>query len=248
MLFRSLFGRWQHFTLPAHRFDADLIADGSGFDGSSLRGFQQIHESDMLLMPDLDTAAIDTVYTSPTLSLICDVADPLTRQRYSRDPRAIAKKAEEYLKTTGIADTSYFGPELEFFIFDDVRFQQGQNTAYYFVESGEAAWNTGRDETAINGPRSGNLAFKIPGKEGYAPVPPFDTLTEIRNEMMDELEAVGATMEIHHHEVATGGQSELAMLFGTLTQQADRSQWYKYIVRNVARRHGKVATFMPKPL
>ena len=244
----DLFGRWQHFTLPAHRFDADLIADGSGFDGSSLRGFQQIHESDMLLMPDLDTAAIDTVYTSPTLSLICDVADPLTRQRYTRDPRAIAKKAEEYLKTTGIADISYFGPELEFFIFDDVRFQQGQNTAYYFVESAEAAWNTGRDETAQNGARSGNLAFKIPGKEGYAPVPPFDTLTEIRNEMMDELEAIGAPMEIHHHEVATAGQSELAMLFGSLTQQADRAQWYKYIVRNVARKHGKVATFMPKPL
>jgi glutamine synthetase len=244
----DLFGRWQHFTLPAHRFDADLVADGSGFDGSSFRGFQQIHESDMLLMPDLDTAVIDSVYQTPTLSLICDVADPLTRQRYTRDPRAIAKKAEEYLKSTGIGDTAYFGPELEFFIFDDVRYQQGQNTAYYFVESAEAAWNTGRDETAQNGARSGNMAYKIPGKEGYAPAPPFDTLVELRNEIVEELEKVGASMELHHHEVATAGQSELAMLFGTLTQQADRAQWYKYLTRNIAKKHGKVATFMPKPL
>jgi len=240
----DLFGRWQHFMLPAHRLNADLIAEGSGFDGSSFRGFQQIHESDMLLMPDLDTAAVDSVYQTPTLSLICDVADPLTHQPYSRDPRNVAKKAEAYLKTTGIADTSFWGPELEFFLFDDVRYQQGQNSAFYFVESVEAAWNTGRDESATGG----NMAFKIASKEGYAPVPPFDTLVEIRNEIVDALESVGAEMEIHHHEVATAGQCELAMLFGTLTQQADRAQWYKYFTRNIAKKHGKVATFMAKPI
>ena len=244
----DLFGRWQHFTLPSHRLNADLIADGSGFDGSSLRGFTQIHESDMLLMPDLDTAAIDPIYDTPTISFICDVTDPMTRQRYSRDPRTIAKKAEEYLKTTGIADTAYFGPELEFFIFDDVRFQQGQNSAYYFVDSDEAAWNTGRDESAMNGRARGNLAYKIPGKEGYNPAPPFDTHTEIRNAFFDALEGIGIEMEIHHHEVATAGQNELAMRFGTLTQQGDRSQWYKYIVRNVTKKFGKTATFMPKPI
>ncbi len=244
----DLFGRWQHFTLPAHRLDAELVAEGSGFDGSSLRGFQQIHESDMLLMPDLGTAAMDPVYETPTLSLICDVTDPLTRQRYTRDPRTVAKKAEEYLKSTGIADTAYFGPELEFFIFDDVRYQQGQNTAYYFVDSGEASWNSGRDETGMNGRGSGNLAFKIPGKEGYAPVPPHDTQTEIRNEIMEALEAMNIPMEVHHHEVATAGQAELAMRFGTLTEQADRAQWYKYLTRNIAKRHGKVATFMAKPI
>ncbi|MGE0228944.1 MAG: type I glutamate--ammonia ligase [Dehalococcoidia bacterium] len=237
----DLIGRWQHFTLPAHRLNADLIADGQGFDGSSLRGFQQIHESDMLLMPDLETAVIDPAYDTPTLSLICDVADPLTRQRYSRDPRAIAKKAEEHLKTTGVADTAYFGPELEFFIFDDVRFQQGQNSAFYFVDSTEGSWNSGREE-------GGNLSFKIPGKEGYSPVPPFDTQTELRNEFVEALEGIGIPMELHHHEVATAGQGELAMRFGTLTTQADRAQWYKYVVRTVARKYGKVATFMAKPI
>ncbi|RLT34669.1 MAG: type I glutamate--ammonia ligase [Chloroflexi bacterium] len=244
----DLHGRWQHWTLPAHRLDADLIADGSGFDGSSLRGFTQIHESDMLLMPDLDSAVIDPIFQTPTLSMICDVTDPLTRQRYGRDPRTIARKAEEYLKSTGIADTSYFGPELEFFIFDDVRFSQGQNSAYYFVDSNEAAWNSGRDESNGRVAERGNMAFKIPGKEGYSPSPPFDTFTELRNEFCDALEAVGCEMEVHHHEVATGGQNELAIKFGTLTQQADRAQWYKYLVRNIARKHGKVATFMPKPI
>jgi glutamine synthetase len=244
----DLFGRWQHFTVPVHRLNADLVADGNGFDGSSLRGFQQIHESDMLLMPDLDTAVIDPIFQMSTLSFICDVADPLTRQRYSRDPRAIAKKAEEYLKTTGIADTSYFGPELEFFVFDDVRFQQGQNTAYYFVDSGEAAWNTGRDESSMNGRGSGNLAYKIAGKEGYNPSPPFDTQTDLRDLFVEALENMGIEMEVHHHEVATAGQGELAMKFGTLTQQADRAQWYKYLVRNISKQHGKVATFMAKPI
>ena len=235
-------GRWQHFTLPGHRLDADLFADGSGFDGSSLRGFQQIHESDMLLMPDIDTAVIDPIFQTPTISFICDVTDPLTRSRYSRDPRGIAKKAEEYLKTTGIADTAYFGPELEFFIFDNVRFSQGQNSAYYFVDSEEAHWNTGREEPG------GNLAYKIPAKEGYNPSPPFDTMTELRNKFFDAMEGLGIEMEVHHHEVATGGQNELAMKFGTLTQQGDRASWYKYVVRNVSRAEGKVATFMPKPI
>ena len=238
----DLLGRWQHFTLPAHRLGEDLFENGNGFDGSSLRGFQEIHESDMLLMPDVDSAVLDPGFQIPTLSLICDVEDPLSRQSYSRDPRGIAKKAEEYLRSSGIADTVYFGPELEFFIFDQVRFQQSQHMAYYSVDSDEAVWNMGGGEVGSN------LGFKVPSKEGYAPVPPFDTQTDLRTEMSEALEAIGAPTELHHHEVATAGQGEIAMRFGTLVQQSDRTQWYKYIVRNVARRHGKVATFMPKPL
>ena len=177
----DLFGRWQHWTIPSNRLTENMFANGNGFDGSSLRGFQQIQESDMLAMPDINSAMIDPVPAAPTLSLICDVSDPLTRERYSRDPRNVAKKAEEYLKSTGIADTAYFGPELEFFIFDDVRYQQGQNTAFYYIDSSEAHWNSGLDE-------GGNLGGKIPPKEGYAPAPPFDDTADLRWTIVETIE------------------------------------------------------------
>ncbi|MEZ4501690.1 MAG: type I glutamate--ammonia ligase [Dehalococcoidia bacterium] len=234
-------GRWQHFTIPVSRLTEGLVRDGNGFDGSSLRGFQQIQESDMLAMLDIDTAVIDPIPGAPTISIICNVEDPLSRQRYSRDPRNVARKAEEYLKTTGIADTAYFGPELEFFIFDDVRYQQGQHTAFYYVDSVEAAWNSGADE----GP---NLGHKIPGKEGYSPVPPYDTTADLRWTIVETMNQVGIETFVDHHEVATGGQQEIGITHDTLTKQADRAMWYKYIVRNVTRQHGAVATFMPKPI
>jgi len=237
----DLFGRWQHWTIPSSRLTESMFANGNGFDGSSLRGFQQIQESDMLALPDIETAMIDPVPAAPTLSLICDVTDPLTRERYSRDPRNVAKKAEEYLRSTGIADTAYFGPELEFFIFDDVRFQQGQNTAFYYIDSSEAHWNSGLDE-------GGNLGGKIPSKEGYAPAPPFDDTADLRWTLVETINAVGIETFVDHHEVATGGQQEIGMMHDTLVSQADRVQWYKYVVRNITRQHGKVATFMPKPI
>jgi len=239
----DLFGRWQQFTIPADRFTAELVEQGLGFDGSSLRGFQQIQDSDMLLMPDLDSAVYDPTSSRdiPTLAVICKVADTITRSPYSRDPRHIGDKAEEYLRSTGIADAAYFGPEPEFFIFDDVRYQQTQNTAFYYVDSVEAHWNSGRDE----GP---NLGYKVPSKEGYAPTAPFDTQADLRWEMHEAMHAVGITTEVSHHEVATAGQGEIASRFDTLTRRADFNQWYKHIVRDVARIHGKVATFMPKPI
>ena len=239
----DLFGRWQQFAIPAERFTSGLLTAGQGFDGSSLRGFQEIQDSDMLLMPDIETAVYDPMSSSqvPTLAVICDVADPITRSTYSRDPRHIAQKAEEYLRSTGIADTAYFGPESEFFIFDDVRYEQSQGTAFYHLDSVEAHWNSGRDEEP-------NLAYKIPGKEGYSPVAPFDTLADIRWEMHEAMEAVGMSTEVGHHEVSTAGQGEIATRYATLTRRGDFNQWYKHIVRNVAKRHGKVATFMPKPI
>ena len=242
----DLFGRWQHWTIPPERLTQSLLDEGSGFDGSSLRGFQEIHESDMLLMPDPSTAVIDPFPARETLSLLCDVADPLTLEPYSRDPRHVAQKAEDYLRSTGIADTAYFGPELEFFLFDDVRYQQGQQTAFYYVDSIEAHWNSGREESHL--PAGANLGGKIPAGEGYSPAPPFDATADIRAEIGIALNEVGITTFLDHHEVATGGQAELGMWHGTLKEQADRSQWYKYMVRNIARIYGKVATFMPKPI
>ena len=234
-------GRWHHWVVPISKITESFIREGSGFDGSSLRGFQQIHESDMLAMPDIDSAVIDPIPGAPTISIICDIEDPVTHQRYSRDPRNVGKKADEFLKTTGIADTAYFGPELEFFIFDDVRYQQGQHTAFYYVDSVEAAWNSGADE----GP---NLGFKIPPKEGYSPAPPFDSTADLRWTIVETLNSVGIETFVDHHEVATGGQQEIGITHDTLVKQADRAQWYKYIVRNVTRQHGAVATFMPKPI
>jgi glutamine synthetase len=245
--FNDLPGLWQHFSIPASELtDIDdptrgIWVDGIGFDGSSIRGFQKIQESDMILIPDPETAVIDPVCETPTLSLICDIYDPLTKQPYTRDPRYIAKKAEKYLKAKGIADTSYWGPEMEFFIFDDIRFDQNQHYGFYYIDSDEAAWNTGREENP-------NLGYKIRYKEGYFPVPPHDSLQDIRSEIILTMMRTGIRIEVHHHEVATAGQNEIDMKFDTLTRMADNMLWYKYIVKNIARKHGKVATFMPKPI
>jgi glutamine synthetase len=245
--FNDLPGLWQHFSItPREMTELDDIetsiwVDGIGFDGSSIRGFQKIQESDMILIPDPTSARIDPACQIPTLSIICDIKDPLSKQPYTRDPRYVARKAEDYVASTGIADTAFFGPELEFFVFDDIRFDQTENSAYYYVDSVEGEWNTGKEE----GP---NLGYKPRFKEGYFPVPPHDSLQDIRSEMIMEMEKVGLTIEVHHHEVATAGQCEIDMKFGPLVQTADNVLWYKYIVKNVARKHGKVATFMPKPL
>jgi|DewCreStandDraft_5_1066085.scaffolds.fasta_scaffold00139_21 glutamine synthetase len=244
--FTDLPGLWQHFSVPVTELTEEAYRFGIGFDGSSIRGFQKIQESDMVLVPDPSTAVKDPVTAIPTLSIICDVVDPVTKANYSRDPRYIAKKAEQYLKSTGIADTVYFGPEAEFFIFDDVRYEQNSRCGYYFVDSHEAVWNTGRDEGG-NG-RGGNLGYKMRTKEGYFPVPPHDTLQDIRSEMVLALMQAGIPVEAHHHEVGGPGQGEIDMRFDTLTNMADKVMMYKYIVKNVARKHGKVATFMPKPI
>ena len=234
-------GLWQHFSLPAGEVEEDTFEDGLGFDGSSIRGWQSIDESDMLAMPDANTAFIDPFLEIPTLVMICDIEDPITRERYTRDPRTVARKAENYLKSTGIADVATFGPEAEFFIFDDVRFDQTHNSGYYYVDSVEGRWNSGRDE----GP---NLGYKPRYKEGYFPVPPTDTQQDIRSEMILHMIDCGIDVEAHHHEVATGGQGEIDFRFAPLVSCADQLITYKYIVKNTARKHGKTATFMPKPL
>jgi glutamine synthetase len=234
-------GLWQHLSVPIGELTEGLFADGHGFDGSSIRGWQAINASDMLIIPDPDSACIDPFLKDPTLVMICDVVDPVTRENYSRDPRNIAKKAEAFLKASGIADVAYFGPEAEFFVFDDIRFDSTENSCYYFVDSAEGQWNTGRSE----GP---NLGYKPRYKEGYFPVPPMDSQQDIRSEMVLLMEDVGIQVETHHHEVATAGQAEIDMRFDSLVKMADKLQWYKYIIKQVARRHNKTATFMPKPL
>ncbi len=239
--FVDLPGQWQHFTVPVAEVDEHIWLHGLGFDGSSIRGFQKIEESDMLIVPDINTAVLDPATEEPTISLTCDIVDPITKKPYSRDPRAIAKKAEACLKTTGQFDTSYWGPEAEFFVFDDVRFDQNAHSGYYFIDSVEATWNSGQDVER-------NAGYTIPHKQGYFPVPPFDTLMDIRTEMVLAMKDVGIETEAHHHEVATAGQCEIDMQFDTLTKMADNLMMYKYIVKNVAARRGKVATFMPKPL
>jgi len=244
--FNDLPGLWQHFSIPPRELHLDdpqtsIWVDGIGFDGSSIRGFQKIQESDMILIPDPHTAKMDPACAATTLSIICDIQDPLTHEPYSRDPRYIARKAEAHLKKTGIADECYWGPELEFFVFDDVRFDQTENSGYYFVDSIEGEWNSGREENP-------NLGYKPRFKEGYFPVPPHDSLQDLRSEMVLTMEELGITVEVHHHEVATAGQCEIDMRYDTLTNMADKVLWYKYIVKNVARKHNKVATFMPKPL
>ncbi|WP_248642560.1 type I glutamate--ammonia ligase [Thermacetogenium phaeum] len=241
MKFNDLPGLWQHFTIPAGELTDEVFREGLGFDGSSIRGFQEIQESDMILIPDPDTAIVDPICSVPTLSLICDIYDPITKEPYTRDPRFVAKKAESYLKESGIADTSYWGPEMEFFIFDDVRFDQTVHCGYYFVDSIEGEWNTGREEKP-------NLGYKPRYKEGYFPVPPHDSLHDLRSEIVLAMLEIGNGIEVHHHEVASGGQGEIDMKFDTLTKMADKCMKYKYIVKNIARRHNKVATFMPKPL
>jgi glutamine synthetase len=239
--FVDLPGLWQHFSITPGELTEDLFKDGIGFDGSSIRGFQEIQESDMILMPDADSAFIDPACQIPTLSLIADVYDPLTKQPYSRDPRNVAKKAESYLKKSGIGDVAYFGPEAEFFVFDDVRFEVNQHSSYYYVDSVEGEWNSGRQENP-------NLGYKPRYKEGYFPVPPHDTLQDLRTEMVLRMQEIGVEVEVHHHEVATGGQCEIDLRFQPLVKMADNMMKYKYVVKNVARQHGKVATFMPKPL
>jgi glutamine synthetase len=235
-------GTWQHFTIPPHHLEESTFQDGLGFDGSSIRGWQAINESDMLVIPQAETAFIDPFFKETTLVLICSIQDPLTRQDYSRDPRYIARKAVNYMKASGIADTAYFGPELEFFVFDSARFDQNQYSGYYFLDSAEGAWNSGREECG------GNLANKIRYKEGYYPVPPQDTLQDLRTEMMLNLIGIGIDVEAQHHEVATGGQCEIDMKFSPLIEMADKVMKYKYVVKNTAKKNGKVVTFMPKPL
>ena len=239
--FIDLPGLMQHYTMPAHQVTREVFDDGLGFDGSSVRGFQEIQESDMLLVPDPNTAVVDTFRQHPTLILNCFVRDPLTGESYSRDPRYVAQKAEAYLQSTGIADTCYVGPEAEFFVFDDIRFISEHKRSFYAIDSVEAAWNTGKDE----GP---NLGHKIRHKQGYFPLPPMDHMTDLRSEMVVELERAGIEVELQHHEVGTAGQAEIDFRFAPLAQCADQVMLFKYIVKNVALRNGKTATFMPKPI
>lgn len=239
--FTDLFGMWHHFSMPVGALTEELFQDGIGFDGSSIRGFQKINESDMLLIPDTESAFMDPFTDVPTMILICDVEDPITRERYSRDPRNVAKKAEAYLKSTGIADVAYFGPEAEFYIFNDIRFDTTPHSSFYYVDSDEGAWNTGRDEKP-------NLGYKVRLKGGYFPVPPTDSLQDLRTEMLLTLLEAGVDCEVQHHEVGTAGQSELDIKFGPLVATADKLQKYKYIIKNVAVQNGYTATFMPKPL
>jgi glutamine synthetase len=239
--FTDLPGTLQHYSVPLSELDEDSFASGFGFDGSSIRGFQHIHESDMLLIPDPDTAIIDPIFPTPTLSMFCIVRDPITGESYARDPRYIAQKAEAFLRQTGLAERSYWGPEAEFFVFDDVRFDQNQYSGYYFIDSVEGAWNTGREERP-------NLGYKPRYKEGYFPAPPIDSLQEFRSQVVLKMKEAGIEVEAHHHEVATAGQGEIDIRFNTLCRMADHLMMYKYIMKNVARTHGKAVTFMPKPL
>jgi len=239
--FLDFLGTWQHFSTPIHMLNQETFEEGLGFDGSSIRGWQSINVSDMMVVPDPETARIDPFLAHPTLALICDIVDPITREPYSRDPRNIAKKAHSYLLGTGMADQAYFGPELEFFILDDVRYDQNAHSAYYVIDSNEGIWNTGADEQP-------NLGYKPRHKEGYFPVPPTDSFQDIRSEMVMELEALGVPVDKHHHEVSTAGQAEIDMLYSPIVDMGDRMMWYKYVCRSVALKHGRTVTFMPKPV
>ncbi len=242
--FTDLLGTSQHFSIPAKLLDTNMFEKGTGFDGSSIRGFQTIDESDMLIVPDPSAAFMDPVLEVPTLAIICDVRDPITGEDYSRDPRYVARKAEAYLRSTGIADTSYWGPEAEFFIFDSARFDYRTNEGYFFIDSDEGIWNSGRG----NLPGEPNLAHRPRHKEGYFPLPPVDSQQDLRSNIILAMMAAGLNIDKHHHEVATAGQGEIGLRFGPLVQECDAIQIYKYIVKAVSRKHGKVATFMPKPL
>jgi glutamine synthetase len=234
-------GVWQHFTVPLSELEESSFEDGFGFDGSSIRGWQPIHASDMLVVPDAATAKMDPFFEVPTLVLIGNIVDPITRESYTRDPRNIAIKAEAYLKSTGIGDTAFFGPEAEFFIFDDIRFESSSNRAFYEIDSVEGIWNSGREECP-------NLGYKPRHKEGYFPVPPMDKFQDIRTEMLLTLQDLGIDVECQHHEVATAGQAEIDMRFKPLIQMGDQLVWFKYVLKNVAYKHNRVVTFMPKPL
>lgn len=239
--FVDLVGMWQHFSIPAHKFDEEMFTDGIGFDGSSIRGFQKIHESDMLLFPDAGTAIVDPVLKVPTLSIICNIVDPITHQPYTRDPRNVARKAEQYLVDSGIATTASFGPEVEFYIFDDLRFGSSQNSMYHYIDADEGIWNSGKADGQ-------NLGYRPRTKEGYFPVPPTDSQQDLRSVMVQRLMEAGIDVEVHHHEVGGAGQAEIDFRFGPMLKTADTTLLYKYIIKNVAREYGKVATFMPKPL
>ena len=234
-------GLWQHFSVPIAELEESSFEDGFGFDGSSIRGWQPIHASDMLVIPDATTTVMDPFCNHPTLSLICNIFDPITKEKYSRDPRNIAQKAEAYVQSIGIADTIYFGPEAEFFILNDVRFDNTQSHAFYHIDSDEAQWNTGREEMP-------NLGYKPRYKEGYFPVPPMDRYQDVRTEMVMAMQQVGLTVECQHHEVATAGQAEIDMKFAPLTKMADNLMWYKYCCKMVAFKNNLTVTFMPKPL
>jgi glutamine synthetase len=236
--FTDLLGSWQHMTIPLAGLDEDSFEEGLGFDGSSIRGWQGISESDMLLIPQAETAFLDPFLEAPTVSILCEVIDPLTREPYPKDPRRLARNAEEHLRASGVADTVFFGPESEFFVFDSVSYDLSVNAAHYEVDSVEGHWNSG----------VAGLGYTIRPKEGYFPPPPADTLQDVRSEMVLTLERLGIPCEFHHHEVATGGQCEIDMRFAPLTRMADQVMTYKYVVKNVAQLNGKTATFMPKPL
>ncbi len=239
--FVDMLGSWQHCSFPIDHLNTDTFTDGLGFDGSSIRGWMGIHESDMLAVPEAGTARLDPFFARPTISVIADIVDPVSGQPFTRDPRLVARKAEQYLRDSGIADTCNIGPEPEFFIFDEVRYEQNQHRGYYQIESVEGAWNTARLEEP-------NLGYKPSFKGGYFPVSPTDTYHDLRGEMVYEMRKVGIVVEAHHHEVATAGQSEIDMQFQPLLKMADQFMWYKYICKNVAKRHGKTVTFMPKPI
>ncbi len=239
--FTDLLGTWQHCSFPVDTWDEKTFVDGVGFDGSSIRGWQGIHVSDMLAVPDPDTAVLDPFFKEPTVSVIANIVDPITKEDYTRDPRHVARKGVAYLKETEIADTCYIGPEPEFFIFDQVRYEQSQHRGMYEIDSVEGAWNTARFEEP-------NLGYKPSFKGGYFPVSPTDTYHDLRGEMVEEMWKVGIVVEAHHHEVATAGQAEIDMKFADLLKMADWFMWYKYIIKNVAKRNGKTVTFMPKPI
>ncbi|MHC5060577.1 MAG: type I glutamate--ammonia ligase [Planctomycetota bacterium] len=239
--FTDLLGTWQHCTFPVDTWDENTFVDGVGFDGSSIRGWQGIHVSDMLAIPDPDTVVVDPFFADTTVSVIANIVDPITKEDYTRDPRHVARKGVAHLKETGIADTCYIGPEPEFFIFDEVRYEQNQHTGMYRIDSVEGAWNTARFEEP-------NLGYKPSFKGGYFPVSPTDTYQDLRSEMVKEMWKVGIVVEAHHHEVATAGQAEIDMEFSPLVHMADMFMWYKYIIKNVAKRNGKTVTFMPKPV
>ncbi len=241
--FTDLPGTWQHFSLPIDKLEEDLFDDGLGFDGSSVRGFQQIQESDMLVVPDPATAFVDPIPEVPTLVMSCDIRDPITGESYTRDPRNIAKKAEQHLIDSGIADTSYWGPEAEFFIFNSIRYDQTANAGYFFIDSEEGVWNTGADDMHV-----ANLGHRPRHKMGYFPVPPNDKLQDLRTQMVLALGEVGLDVEVHHHEVATAGQAEIDLVYAPLVKSADGIMLYKYIVKNVAQKAGYTVTFMPKPI
>lgn len=240
--FIDLPGIWQHLSIYRSELDEDSFTDGVPFDGSSIRGWKSINESDMMMVPDPTTAWIDPFMKEKTLSMVCSIKEPRTGEFYDRDPRTIAQKAIDYLNASGIGDTAFFGPEAEFFVFDDVRFDQTYNEGYYHVDSVEGRWNSGREEAG------GNLGYKPRYKEGYFPVPPTDTLQDMRTEMLLTMAECGVPIEKHHHEVASGGQGELGFRFGTLVKAADDLMTYKYVIKNVARKYGRTVTFMPKPI